>query len=102
MNAYYSANNSKINQITVGKKATRKPPLAYVILEKIFCFIDLIIDFFTNAKVKTVMKFSAISICFFSFICIIGSIESGALSIGLGVVISLFLIFIEALLLRKA
>jgi hypothetical protein len=102
MNAYYSANNSKINQLSTCKKATKKLPLAYVILEKIFCFIDLIIDFFTNSTVKTVAKFSAISVCFFAFIGIIASIESGAISIGLGITVSLFIVFIEALLLRKA
>ena len=102
MNAYYSANNSKINQVSTYKKSQKKMPLAYVILESIFCFLDLVIDFFSQSAVKTVVKFSAISACFFSFICIIGSIEAGALSLGLGIVISMFLVFIEVLLLRRA
>ncbi len=101
MNAYYSANNSKINQLSTCKKEAKKLPLAYVILEKIFCFIDAVIDFFTNSTVKTVAKFGSISVCFFAFICIIGSIEAGAVSVGLGIVISLFIVFVEALLLRK-
>ena len=102
MNAYYSANNSKINQVAPYKKARKKMPLAYVILERIFCFIDLVIDFFSQSAVKTVVKFSAISVCFFSFICIIGSIETGAISVGMGVVVSMLLVFFEVLLLRKA
>ena len=102
MNAYYSANNSKINQLSTYKKSPKKMPLAYVILESIFCFLDLVIDFFSQSTVKTVVKFCAISACFVSFICIIGSIEAGVLSLGIGVIISLFLVFVEVLLLRRA
>ena len=45
------------------------------------------------AVIRTVMAL----VCFFSFIGIIGSVESGSMTVGSGIIISIFLVFIEIL-----
>ena len=62
------------------------------IIEALLCFFDLVIAFFSEAAVRTTLRaFSAIA-CFFAFLFVIGAVESAAMSLGGGILLS-FLLF---------
>ncbi len=50
-----------------------------------------------SARVLNIIKVIFTLGCFFGFIGVMGGVESGSLSLGLGIVISAFMIFIEIL-----
>ena len=49
---------------------------------------------------RRVVRVVTIAVCFFAFLGVIGSVEAGVLSIGFGILISAFLLFLEILCLR--
>ncbi len=51
----------------------------------------------TSARVINIIKVVLALACFFGFIGVMGGVESGSVSLGLGVVISAFMIFVEIL-----
>lgn len=53
-----------------------------------------------NRTVRTVLRYSLVAACFFCFIGMIGGIEQGLISLGGGIVLGLFLVFVEILCLK--
>lgn len=58
-------------------------------------WIGALLALVRRADVRRGVRFSVVAACFFCFVGLIGSIEFGALSVGVGVVAGLFLIFVE-------
>lgn len=61
-------------------------------VEAILCFLDLVIAFFSAAAVRTTLRVLSAVSCFFAFLFVIGAVESAAMSLGGGLLLS-FLLF---------
>ena len=51
----------------------------------------------TSANILSIVRTIVALICFFGFIGTMGSVESGSMTVGNGIIISLFLVFVEIL-----
>ena len=56
-----------------------------------------IIGKLASSSILSVIRAVAALLCFFGFIGIIGSVESETMTVGSGIILSLFLVFIEIL-----
>ena len=65
-----------------------------------FAFLALVFGALRKSEVRKALRCAAVAICFFCFIGLIGGIEQGLVTVGLGVVAGLLLIFIEILCLK--
>lgn len=63
------------------------------------CFL-LLISLFAKTSGKRVLRVTVIAGCFFAFLGVIGGVEMGILSLGVGIILSAFLLFFEILCLR--
>ncbi len=70
------------------------------VFDLLFDLIAWIVGALRDRTVRTVLRYSLVAVCFFCFIGLIGGIEQGLVSIGGGVVLGLFLIFVEILCLK--
>ena len=56
-----------------------------------------IIGKLTSSNILSVIRAIAALLCFFGFIGVIGSVEAESMTVGNGIILSLFLVFIEIL-----
>ncbi len=87
----YESYESNCNIIKLEKAADNTSALDAVgaILEKL-----------SSQNIISAIKAIIAAVCFFGFIGIIGGVESETISVGTGIIISLFLVFIEILCFR--
>ncbi len=62
--------------------------------------LALILQLCAKPAVRRVLRYVGVALCFFCFLGLVGGIEQGLISAGLGVVAGLLLIFIEIFCLR--
>ncbi len=98
MNGYYTREQEC--HIRKESAAARAGARADRILDALFALVALIIGALRDRKVRTVIRYSAVTICFFCFVGLIGGMEQGLVSIGGGIALGLLLIFVEIFCLR--
>lgn len=105
MNTYYqnhnqvSSNNDIFDEYFFGgahpvsawKKAT----------DRVLAILSAIILFFCNARVRTVARISVVAISLVALVGIIGAVEHGTLSLGLGLLFGLSMVALEVSCLRR-
>lgn len=92
MNKYYEIEKSrKSNCSYIGKIESEND----VAVDSLVGFICTLIAFFTSEKVLTVVRVISTLACFVGFIGILGSVDAGTMSLGGGILLSLFMVFIE-------
>ena len=98
-NCYTRENNTHHNQI---RKEYTTDAVSWVdaFLDRLFNFFAALVQFFGKREVRRVLRYAAVAVCFFCFLGLIGGIEKELISVGLGVVCGLLLIFVEILCLR--
>lgn len=99
MNGYYT--NKKGYALEQERDAlSRAAGRADRIFDVLFDLIAWITGVLRDRTVRTVLRYSLVGICFFCFIGLIGGMEQGLISIGGGIVLGLFLVFVEILCLK--
>lgn len=99
MNGYYTGRKGyKTEQerdvlTRAGQRADR-------VFDLLFDLIALLVGALRDRTVRKILRYSLVGICFFCFIGLIGGIEQGLISIGGGIVLGLFLVFVEILCLK--
>ena len=92
MNKYYEIERSrKSNCSYMGKVESENDRV-------VDSFIDLIcaiVAFFSSETVICIVRVISAVACFIGFIGIVGGVDAGSLSIGRGIIFSLFLLFVE-------
>ena len=73
-------------------------------IDRLFSVLALILasllKLFTRPALRRVLRYAGVAICFFCFLGLVGGIEQGLISAGLGAVGGLLLIFVEIYCLR--
>ena len=69
-------------------------------LDSLLCFLSVLLRILTGATVRRIAKVSAVALSLVGFIGVIGAIEHGSLSIGMGLLLGAVLLGIEYLCLR--
>lgn len=73
-------------------------------VERLFSVLGIIfaslIKLFTRPALRRMVRYAGVAICFFCFLGLVGGIEQGLISAGLGAVGGLLLIFVEIYCLR--
>lgn len=69
-------------------------------LDAFFSCLMAIVAFLSRREVRTAIRYAVVTICFFCFIGLVGGIEKGLISVGLGIFCGLGLIFVEVLCLK--
>ena len=62
--------------------------------------LALLVAVISKPAVRRVLRYAGVALCFFCFLGLVGGIEQGLISAGLGVVSGLLLIFVEIFCLR--
>lgn len=97
MNNVYSSTNRKMQERRhYSKRTSLMVPLLVVLLQA----IDRILNAISVPAVKRVIKGIIVVGCLVAFLCLISAMEQQALSVFPGIVLSLFLVFVEILCLH--
>ncbi len=92
MNKYYEIDqNRKSNCSYIGRFETENDNIADSFIAS-FCAL---LAFFRSEGFLTAMRVISTLACFIGFVGIIGSVESGNMTVGNGIIFSIFMIFIE-------
>ncbi|MBQ7320033.1 MAG: hypothetical protein IJW97_07655 [Clostridia bacterium] len=99
MNNCYTSKNENINQMyeEYGALVTSRVDR---FLDRLFAFFAALLGFCRRREVRRVLRYATVAICFFCFLGLVGGIEQELISVGLGVVSGLLLIFVEILCLK--
>ena len=63
-------------------------------------FLASLLKLCARPAMRRIIRYAGVAICFFCFLGLVGGIEQGLISVGLGVVAGLLLIFVEIFCLR--
>ena len=63
-------------------------------------FLQTLVLLCSKPIMRRVIRYAGVAVCFFCFLGLVGGIEQGLISIGAGIVMGLFLIFVELFCLR--
>ena len=98
MNGYYTREHEAVrgDHDMMNRASAR----ANRIFDVLLALVALMVGALRDKTVRTVIRYSVVAVCFFCFIGLIGGIEQGLISIGVGVVLGLLLIFVEILCLK--
>lgn len=96
MNGYYTGRE----HTNVTRRESARATFADRVFDVLFAAIALIVGLLRNKTMRAVVRYSVVAACFFCFIGLIGGIEQGLLSMGMGIVLGLLLIFVEILCLK--
>jgi hypothetical protein len=99
MNGYYTGKNAYTTR-QERSAFTRAGQRADRVFDVLLDIIAWIVGALRDRTVRTVLRYSLVAVCFFCFIGLIGGIEQGLISIGGGIALGLFLIFVEILCLK--
>ncbi len=92
----YSNNDIFAEYFNAGARPSKMRKAADALLAA----LSLVLAFLTASRTRTVARCVGFGLCLVGFIGIIGAMESGAIALGLGLVLGAALLGIEALLLR--
>ena len=94
MNKYYDINESRKSNCTyIGSVESENDRIA----DSFVSLICAMIGFFCTEGFRTALRVICTVACFIGFVGIIGSVESGAMTVGNGIIFAVFMIFIELL-----
>ena len=93
----YSNNDIFADYFNVGARPSKMRKAADALLAA----LSMILAFLTAARTRVVARAVGFGICLIGFVGIIGAMETGALSLGLGLVLGALLLGIEMLCLRR-
>ena len=68
--------------------------------DRVCLLIAFLVFLFRQPEVRRCLRGIAVTVCLLCFIGLIGGIEQGLISVGMGIVLGLLLLFIEILCLR--
>ena len=97
MNGYYTREN-QYNGCTASRAsraADRMIARADRAADVLVMLLSALIGALRDRNVRTVIRYAVVAACFFGFVGLVGGIERGTMSLGGGVVLGLFLIFVE-------
>lgn len=93
MNGYYTKQEQYMQ--TAKPRTASVPSRADRVADALFALIAAFFGLLRDATVRRVVRYVVVAACFFCFIGLIGGIEKGTISIGGGISLGLFLIFVE-------
>ena len=93
----YSNNDIFADYFNVGARPSKMRKAADALLAA----LSLILTFLTAARTRVIARAIGFGLCLISFVGIIGAMESGAISLGFGLVLGAALLGIEVLCLRR-
>ena len=104
MNAYYNKNedfssNKRIIEAYFGESVKRVGATERC-LERLLCMLAALLRALTSTTARRITKATAVAITLVAFIGVIGAMETGAMSLGLGILVGAILLGIEYLCLR--
>ena len=106
MNNCYMGNNEyrRTYLYDVEEEFTQEVDRAGAFVDKIFSMLAVILTTLMRLCAKPAMRrmvrYAGVAICFVCFLGLVGGIEQGLITVGLGVVAGLLLIFVEIFCLR--
>ena len=98
MNGYYTKQEQYMQNTK--PRATSASTGADRVADALFAFFAAILGLLRDATVRRVVRYVIVAACFFCFVGLIGGIERGSVSVGGGISLGLFLIFVEILCLK--
>ena len=93
----YSNNDIFADYFNVGTKPSKMRKAADALLAA----LSLILTFLTATRTRAIARAVGFGLCLVGFVGIIGAMETGAVSLGLGLVLGAALLGIEVLCLRR-
>ena len=99
MNGYYT-NDHEYTAYQRKSGMERMASRAEHLADGLFALIACILCLLRDRTIRRVARYTLLGACFFCFIGLIGGIEHGLVSVGVAIVLSLFLIFVEVLCLK--
>ena len=97
MNRSYNINESKKSNCTYIGSIDRFETENDNIADSFIALLCTLFSFIRSEGFRTALRVVATVICFIGFVGIIGSVESGAMTLGRGILFSVFMIFVEIL-----
>ena len=106
MNKYYSNqehfnSNKRIFEAYFTEIESRPSKLEKA-LERFLSFLALLVSALICARARSIAKAAVVAACLIGFVGVIGAMEHGSISIGFGLFLSVILLSIEFLFLKKA
>ena len=98
MNGYYTKEEKYMQ--TAKTRATSVSRGADRVADVLFAMIAALVGLLRDSNVRRVVRYVIVAACFFCFVGLIGGIERGTISVGGGISLGLFLIFVEILCLK--
>ena len=95
MNRYYDINENKKSNCTYLGSVDRFETENDGIVDSVIAFFAALVDLLRSEGFRTVLRVISTVACFVGFIGIIGSVESGSMTLGSGILFSVFMIFVE-------
>ncbi len=99
MNGYYT-NEKQYTKRESERVLSRVSAHADRAADVLFALLASLLGFLRDTTVRRVLRYTVVAVCFFCFIGLIGGIEQGSVSVGGGILLGLFLIFVEILCLK--
>ena len=94
MNKYYDMNESRKSNCTyIGNFETENDNIA----DSFVAILCAVLGFFRSEGFRTVLKVVSTLLCFIGFVGVIGGVEAGSMTVGTGIILAVFMIFIEIL-----
>ena len=93
----YSNNDIFADYFQVGTRASKMRKAADALLAA----LSLILTFLTAARTRVVARATGFGLCLVGFVGVIGAMEAGSISLGLGLILGAALLGIELLCLRR-
>lgn len=93
----YSNNDIFADYFNAGSRPSKMRKAADALLAA----LSLILAFLTAARTRTVARAVGFGLCLVGFVGVIGAMETGAISLGFGLVLGVAILGVEALCLRR-
>ena len=93
----YSNNDIFADYFNVGARPNKMRKA----VDALLAALSLILAFLTATRTRTVARVTGFGLCLVGFVGVIGAMETGAISLGLGLVLGAALLGIEVLCLRR-
>lgn len=106
MNKYYSNqdqinSNKRIFEAYFTEIDTRPNKLEKM-LDRILSFLAILVSAITSTRARSIAKVAIVVACLIGFVGVIGAMEHGSISVGVGLLLSATLLLVEFFCLKKA
>lgn len=101
MNTYYERNSQVASNNDIFEAYFNTETKTRKALDNLLCMLAALLAALSGARVRTIVRAASLGLCLVAFIGIIGAMESGALGLGMGVLIGSLILGVEFLCLRR-